>query len=860
LRKDFAVTDFSLDGSTFLAGGLLAGLLAASWQQLKALLHRLTGLLVVRAELGDRAGHAVAYYLWTRGRPSPWADRSFTGDVEFVRPAGRYLVTAWETLGTEPRLFWLGWRPLQATVRIGTADKPTLTGTPTQLRYLRGTFNLDALVAAALAAYNDASHGVGGDAGAEWRLAGYTGQGNRNFVHQPHKVRRARIARRFRVEKLFGAGRAGAFGHQADAGAHASPKLAEGPDAGAAERLSRRYLVWAHDDIGAEIPAGDPLAHLALPPEAWDLVAAAERWADSEAWFKSRRVPWRLGVLLEGSPGTGKCLGAGTPVLMFDGTTRPVEDVRAGDLLMGPDSRPRRVRGLTRGRGELFRVTPVKGEPYVVNRDHVLSLKMNGSAAGYRKGQVVNVPVGDYLAAPENFRHRAKGWRTGVEFSAREVPIDPYFLGLWLGDGTTAKPVVTTPDAEVLAACEAEAASRGMRLTGAYPSGKATTVTLSHGRTPGVGPFAGQNTLFNALRALGLTQGKFVPHCYKANSRAVRLQLLAGLIDADGYASSGGYDVVQKRRVLADDIAWLARSLGLAAYVKPAVKRWNTPPHKGEGLYWRVYISGDANVIPVRVPRRRLPPRRQVKDVLVTGLAVESIGEGDYYGFEVDGDHLFLLGDFTVTHNSALVGGLARRLDLPVYAFDLGTFGNKDFVAAWQRVLNSAPCLALIEDVDAVFHGRDNVLGDSGGGLSFDCLLNCLSGVEGADGVLVVVTTNKPDLLDAALGRADGERGVSTRPGRLDRVVRLGPLDEAGRRHLAGRILADCPDEIERLVAAGAGDTGAQFQERCAQIALADYWAKVGRGEGHGEGRDEGRGECNGQPEPDGAAAAAREE
>lgn len=79
--------------------------------------------------------------------------------------------------------------------------------------------------------------------------------------------------------------------------------------------------------------------------------------------------------------------------------------------------------------------------------------------------------------------------------------------------------------------------------------------------------------------------------------------------------------------------------------------------------------------------------------------------------------------------------------------------------------------------------------------------------------------------IDEALGVPDG-RGSSTRPGRVDRAVELKELDAACRRRLAERILEHCPDEIQRLVIEGEGDTGAQFQDRCAQVALARYWAK----------------------------------
>lgn len=175
------------------------------------------------------------------------------------------------------------------------------------------------------------------------------------------------------------------------------------------------------------------------------------------------------------------------------------------------------------------------------------------------------------------------------------------------------------------------------------------------------------------------------------------------------------------------------------------------------------------------------------------------------------------------TGKTSLTQAIAQELDLPVVAFDLASYGNEDFVQAWRNLMSRVPCMALLEDIDAIFEGRENRLGEEGGGLSFDCLLNCLSGIEAADGVITVVTTNNVDALDPALGVPD-ENGISTRPGRIDIAVLLGPLDEECRYRVAKRILADCPEEIADNVMAGEGETGAQFSERCAKVALIHYW------------------------------------
>lgn len=176
------------------------------------------------------------------------------------------------------------------------------------------------------------------------------------------------------------------------------------------------------------------------------------------------------------------------------------------------------------------------------------------------------------------------------------------------------------------------------------------------------------------------------------------------------------------------------------------------------------------------------------------------------------------------TGKSTLVRAMAMSFDLPVFTIDLSTQDNESFVQAWSEAASSAPCLVLIEDVDAVFNGRDNISAKNTtrDNLTFDCLLNTISGVGNSDGVFLVVTTNHPETLDPALGVV--ANGRSSRPGRIDRVIELGFMAGSERLALAAHILSDFPDEVAGAVLAGEGMTPAQFQDHCAQLALRLFW------------------------------------
>ncbi len=128
------------------------------------------------------------------------------------------------------------------------------------------------------------------------------------------------------------------------------------------------------------------------------------------------------------------------------------------------------------------------------------------------------------------------GWRTGVEFPAQPVPLDPYFLGVWLGDGDACHPNITTMDEEIAAYLEVIAAQYGVRVRNAGKKGRATRYCLSAGQFGGA-----SNPLTCLLRQLDVAGNKHIPHIYKANSREVRLQVLAGIVDTDGHQHGNTY-------------------------------------------------------------------------------------------------------------------------------------------------------------------------------------------------------------------------------------------------------------------------------------------------------------------------------
>lgn len=358
-------------------------------------------------------------------------------------------------------------------------------------------------------------------------------------------------------------------------------------------------------------------------------------------------------IIISGITGEGKCLGKGTPILMFDGTIKAVEKIKIGDELMGDDSTPRKVLSLGRGKDMLFKIIPHKGDSFIINSSHILTLKKTGSASHGKskpKGQIIDIPFGDFIQKSFGWKWKQKLFKVPVNFQYKKLPLDPYFLGIWLGDGDSDDTVITTADQEIIyylfSLCEKLKLRPSIYID--KRGNKAIRVGLVNKKNE-------KNPLREILRNLNIFNNKHIPLLFKASNREQRLELLAGLIDSDGYKNRSGYVFVNKNKTLATDAMFVARSLGFESRIKPfQVERKET-------TYYKVSINGNGFLLPLKIERKKTYQRKQKKDILVSGFSYKPIGWGNYYGFTLDGNGRFLLGDFTVTHNTAFGVSLTKN-------------------------------------------------------------------------------------------------------------------------------------------------------------------------------------------------------
>lgn len=349
----------------------------------------------------------------------------------------------------------------------------------------------------------------------------------------------------------------------------------------------------------------------------------------------------------------GKCVAKGTRFIMFDGSIKNVEDIVAGDVLMGPDSKPRTVLATTHGIDNMYKVIPENGIEHIVNSKHPIRTI-------YRKAYG-NIVREELITAPNHIKTLSlhPRWRecyalekvNGIEFEHKDVLIDPYIFGLWIGDGDKDSARFTNPDIEVIDALK-EFANANNLVCNIYNH---NTSKLAK-RISFTKKDCSLNWFRQALDAMGVKDNKFIPKNYICTDRESRLQFLAGIIDTDGNydARKHNFEIIQKLESVTAGIVYIARSLGIKTTVKTKVVNGCT--------YYRIFLLSKGWIIPTKVKRKQCPEYTALqKNPLECRFDIESIGKDEYYGFEVDGDSLCLLEDFTIFHNCP---NLQKALDV----------------------------------------------------------------------------------------------------------------------------------------------------------------------------------------------------
>lgn len=323
--------------------------------------------------------------------------------------------------------------------------------------------------------------------------------------------------------------------------------------------------------------------------------------------------------VITGGSGTGKCLAPETPVLMFDGRIKMAQHVIKGDKLMGPDSMEKNVLGTTVGVGRMYKIEPKEGTPFVCNSKHILTLVGREPIITQVNDEWSVIYTHQGILQESFFAALA-----GAQLFIRLLKPDVFDISLqdyvMLPEGTKNNMYLFHQSVE-------------------FPEQELI-----------VGPY------LTGLSYAQLKKG-CIPYEYKCNIQNNRLMFLAGFIDGMWQSSKNTHyilDIPDKQ--LCDDITYIAYSVGFMV-VKDEFLHI-----KGIGL----------DLIPTvlsRLPSLNKTRRNETHQPFI----VKDFKVSQFNGFQLDGDGRFLLGDFTVSHNSTIIGEIVKNLTLRECTFAIGS-------------------------------------------------------------------------------------------------------------------------------------------------------------------------------------------
>ena len=344
---------------------------------------------------------------------------------------------------------------------------------------------------------------------------------------------------------------------------------------------------------------------------------------------------------------------------------QPIGSLDVGDLVIGSGGLPTPVLGVyPQGVKDVYRVAAQDGSSTLCCDEHLWTVR---TPEDKRAGRVRTLETREMIGRIR--RGHARRFELPivepVELAPQAVPMDPYALGLLLGDGcitATTTPAFATNDPELVDALQARLPGIEVRHRGGVD------YVLRH-RDGGRGGLRVANPVTMTLRELGLagtrSATKFVPDVYKHNSAWVRLWLLQGLLDTDGgpVTQAGRSCRIQYCTTsprLRDDVIWLVRSLGGVAYTRTRNAEGRKP---GFANGRPVPYNSDAYVLEIRLPEGLTPFRLARKAAMYEQAGggrpmrfvdrIEHVGRQETMCIQVAAeDSLYVTDDFLVTHNT----------------------------------------------------------------------------------------------------------------------------------------------------------------------------------------------------------------
>jgi DNA topoisomerase-2 len=269
---------------------------------------------------------------------------------------------------------------------------------------------------------------------------------------------------------------------------------------------------------------------------------------------------------------------------------------------------------------------------------------------------VFDISIQDYMKLNNTTKMRLAGVRGKcINWTKKDVELDPYILGLWLGDGFHTGYGVACygeKDPEIIEYLENWGKNNDATLKQQSKYVYNFSSTSNYGKY-NCAPLKKQLAKYNLIK------NKHIPEDYIINDRDTRLKVLAGIIDTDGTVQRNGTRIGitqgMNHEKLAYQIVYLARSLGFNCQYCIKDTTWTWKEEKRQGKAVNINISGiGVEDIPTLLPRKKCKSPISHNTSKSTGfITIKNIDIDDYIGIHIDGNERFLINDFTVTHNCA---------------------------------------------------------------------------------------------------------------------------------------------------------------------------------------------------------------
>lgn len=351
--------------------------------------------------------------------------------------------------------------------------------------------------------------------------------------------------------------------------------------------------------------------------------------------------------IISGDPKTGKEQPVSSIVYTPTGPIR-MGDVTIGTRVCTPNGSTAKVSKIhNQGIKDVWRITFNDGSTAECGIDHLWKVGINYH--GKKKWRVLSLK--QIIDKGINYSDRPKfkiQLTDPVEFEYSDTLIDPYIIGCLLGDGCLVghSVSITSIDDEIIDKFDDFCRNHKLKLT---MTGKDT---ISYRLSSGLG--SNRNIISQEIKKLGLfgknSHTKFIPDIYKYNSIEQRLELIRGLMDADGYNDNGKsaeYSTASKQ--LAADVVEVLQSLGYTGKIKKRTTKCNGKKFPS----YRIYVAGDDISKIFTLSRKKFDHKRSKGKLFRTIKSIDFVRKEDSRCIELnDYDHLYLTNGFVVTHNS----------------------------------------------------------------------------------------------------------------------------------------------------------------------------------------------------------------